>query len=195
MSQAWLEGFGSPTSTMERIAEMSPSNIVSSRHHMRYCTSMVWRMIPQNSDLQVLGVRHMFIWSRKGERKGNIHLEVVQFVSLQIAVWVGTSFIFPRIWPRLESALYQIRPDSTRSHSKQARRVDFTTEISLDMRKCMLETENITFYARIYNQNQTRMCTWNLIERYSSRQQRNSNDSKFFLARQEDCCQGWRPNL
>jgi hypothetical protein len=33
-SLAWLEDIGSLPSTMERIAEMSPSNIVLVRHHM-----------------------------------------------------------------------------------------------------------------------------------------------------------------
>ncbi len=36
MAESGLAGkFGSPLSTMERIAEMSLSNIVSGRHHMR----------------------------------------------------------------------------------------------------------------------------------------------------------------
>jgi hypothetical protein len=34
-SLAWLEGIGSLPSTMERIVEMSPSNIVLIPHHMR----------------------------------------------------------------------------------------------------------------------------------------------------------------
>ena len=53
---------------------------------------------------------------RRGERKENIHLmQWKQFTldSLPIAIRVRTSFIFPRP----ENALYQIKPDSTRSHS------------------------------------------------------------------------------
>ncbi len=64
-SLAWLEGIGSLPSTMERIAEMSPSNIVLVRHHM-HDDYMEWKRMFQNSDLW--NARHICS-SEQGEER------------------------------------------------------------------------------------------------------------------------------
>ena len=124
----------------------------------------------QISDL--LDARHMFIWTRRGERKENIHPKQWKQYTLDshsIAMWVRTSFIFPR----QENVLYQIKPNLTRSHSLTGirtwlagswtqikiskfclwtsclqgglTRISRQRSVWINMRKYMLEMENLAF--------------------------------------------------
>jgi hypothetical protein len=171
-SLAWLEGIGSLPSTMERIAEMSPSNIVLVRRHMR--DYMVKKDV---SKFKPFGCKAYVHLTKERREKGKHTPRAVDLGFASDCNFSAYKFYIPSSGKCIVSNQARFDEESFPYRNQDmirgkldednkienlsvdklpTRWIDFTQEINLDQyEKFMLEMENITFY----DPKQSRMCT------------------------------------